>query len=299
MAYVLLLTAVMMWSFVGVLVKYASLMVDSSTITFCRFLFGIVFLGLLIKCTNQDFKWGWGYKWIWIGAAAKCVNYIFENIAVSVGYAYGIILGLPIQTVFLAVASVFYFGEKITLRKIISILLCIAGVVLVSWKGSFAEIIDANLTTVLFIIAAIGAGLHVISQKKLLGHMDSANMNFSTFLVSTVITGIPLPYTFHTTGDITLGAAAALVALGLITGISFYINSKALAKLPLLTIAIVNNVSVIFSLLWSWLFFNEPITEYVIAGAITFIIGIVLLSVPAKESANPVKIDQCVQPQPK
>ncbi|WP_371373414.1 DMT family transporter [Sporomusa aerivorans] len=283
MAYILLLTAVVMWSFVGVLVKYASLMVDSNTITFCRFFFGVVFLGILIKTNQQDFKLGWHNKWVWIGAISKCINYIFENIAIAIGFAYGNIINLPIQTVFLAIMSVFYFGENITFRKIIAIALCIVGVILVSWKGSFAALISANLTTVLFIISGIGAGVHILSQKKLIGQMDSANMNFSTFLLCTVITGAPVTQTFHTNGEFSMTGLFSLVALGLITGISFYISSKVLAKLPLLTIAIVTNLSVIFSLLWSWVFFNEPITGYIISGAVTFIIGIVFLSMPAKE----------------
>ncbi|MBP2636124.1 MAG: EamA-like transporter [Firmicutes bacterium] len=282
MAYVMLITAVMMWSFVGVLVKYASMMVDSSMITVCRFLFGVIFLGALIKLNKQKFDFDWRNKWVWIGAIGKCVNYIFENIAVSIGFSYGIIINMPIQTAFLALVSVFYFGEKINLRKIISILLCLAGVVLVSGKGSFLTMITSNITTILFAIAAIGAGIHIVSQKKLLGRMDSANMNFSTFLLCTIITGIPLPYTFHTTGEFSWIALFSLIALGLITGMSFYLTSKVLGKLPLLTITIMTNLSVIFSLLWSWIFFNEPIDEYVILGTVTFIVGIILLSIPEK-----------------
>jgi drug/metabolite transporter (DMT)-like permease len=116
--------------------------------------------------------------------------------------------------------------------------------------------------------------------------MDSANMNFSTFLLCTVITGAPVPYTFHTTGEFSAIALFSLVALGLITGISFYINSKVMEKLPLLTIAIVTNLSVVFSLLWAWIFFNEPIDEYIISGAVIFIIGIVVLSLPEKENLS-------------
>lgn len=282
MAYVMLITAVLMWSFVGVLVKYASMMVDSSMITVCRFLFGVIFLGALIKLNKQKFDFNWRNRWVWIGAIGKCVNYIFENIAVSIGFSYGIIINMPIQTAFLAIVSVCYLGEKINLRKIISILLCLAGVVFVSGKGSFLAMITSNITTILFAIAAIGAGIHIVSQKKLLGRMDSANMNFSTFLLCTIITGIPLPYTFHTTGEFSWIALFSLIALGLITGMSFYLTSKVLGKLPLLTITIMTNFSVIFSLLWSWLFFNERIDEYVIFGTVTFIVGIILLSIPEK-----------------
>ncbi|MBP2657145.1 MAG: hypothetical protein H6Q69_177, partial [Firmicutes bacterium] len=66
-----------------------------------------------------------------------------------------------------------------------------------------------------------------------------------------------------------------------------------LEKLPLLTIAITTNFSVVFSLLWAWIFFNEPIDEYVISGAITFIFGIVLLSIPEKENLSVSSSDNC------
>ena len=43
MGYLLLFLATLLWSFVGILVKSASTMADSTVITYARFGFGIVF----------------------------------------------------------------------------------------------------------------------------------------------------------------------------------------------------------------------------------------------------------------
>jgi drug/metabolite transporter (DMT)-like permease len=283
MPYILVLLIALMWSFVGVLVKYAAMMVDSGTITLCRFLFGVFFLALLLKAKQQKILFYWKNKWVWIAAIGKCVNYIFENIAISIGFAYGNVIVLPVQTMFLSFISILYFKEELYFRKISAVLLCVIGVMLVSWKGApLSELLSSGFITILFVISAIGAGIHIIGQKKLIDHMDSANMNFSIFLLSTFITAVPVPYTFHSTGSFSIVSAFSLIALGFITGISFYINAKVLKKIPLLVSAIISNCSVLFTLFWAWLFFREPINQYVILGAITFVLGIILLSIPRK-----------------
>ena len=284
MAYVLLLITALMWSFVGVLVKSASTMVNSSTITLCRFLFGVIFLGILLLVKDKRIAFNWRYKWIWYGVIGKCCNYVFENMAIAMGFAYGNVIVWPVQAVFLAVVSVLHFKEEIYFRKVIAMVLCIVGVVIVSWKGEpLSKFLHTNLITVVFFsIAAIGAGTHVISQKKLIEKMDSANMNFSVFLLSTVVTVVPVPFTFKYSGKFSMVALFSLIALGFITGISFYLYAKVLKKVPLLVAALVSNISVLFTLLWAWLFFKEPINNYIIAGAVVFVLGIILLSVPRK-----------------
>lgn len=283
MPYVLLVLVSLMWSFVGVLVKLASLSVDSSTITLCRFLFGVVFLGFLLKAQRQTIHLCLKNKWIWIAAFGKCINYIFENIAISIGFAYGNIIVPPIQAVTLAIISAHYFNEKMTKRKITSLILCVIGVLLVGWKGvPLSQIVSSNITTVLFVFSAIGTSIHIVGQKKLITSMDSANMNFSIFLICTVITAIPVPFTLPATANFSPSVIFSLVSLGIITGVSFYLNAIVLKKISLLITALISNCSVLFTLLWAWLFFQEPINEIVIAGAITFLLGIFMLHIPSR-----------------
>lgn len=90
MGYVLLFLATLLWSFVGILVKSASTMADSMVITFARFGFGIVFLGLFIRWKGPGIKLRFNLNWIWIGALGKSCNYFFENMAISSGLGDGL-----------------------------------------------------------------------------------------------------------------------------------------------------------------------------------------------------------------
>lgn len=288
MDYLLLMITAIMWSFVGVLVKFASTMVDSSTISLCRFLFGVIFLGILLIVKDKKIIFYWKYKWIWLGVIGKSISYISENLAISIGFAYGNVIVGPVQAVFLAFISVLYFKEEIYFRKIAAVILCILGVLFVNSKGEPISNFmgSGSLITGLFVITAIGAGIHTISQKKLIQQMDSANMNFSVFLLSTFITVIPVPYTFNYTGNFSYLAIFSLIALGFITGISFYINAKVLKRVPLLVATLLSNSSALFTLLWAWLIFDEPINIYIVTGALIFIAGIILLSIPRKDKIS-------------
>lgn len=296
MGYLLLLLATLAWSFVGVLVKTSSTMVDSSVITFARFFFGVLFLGIFLFIRDGKIQLRIGLKWIWIGAIGKALNYTFENIAIKLGYSYGNILVQPVQTVVLLLAAWLMFKEKISPRGWLAALLCIAGVLVVGWNGTpVSELVEGSgLTSLLFTLAGIGAAIHVLSQRMLLKVMDNGNMNLSVFFVSTLVVIAPIPVQtdgLGLVGPVTVWAVLALVLLGVITGLSFFWFAEAIKRVPFAIVAIVGNSMVLFTLLWSYLFFEEPMTLYLIAGTVIFIAGILLLNFPMprrnKEEAAP------------
>jgi len=282
MGILLLLLSTLMWSFVSILVKAASFYLDSYTITFLRFILGVLFLFLIIWLGKRKINISWKSKWIWYGALGKVINYLFENYGVSVGFAYEQILVTPFVTIFMLLFSIFYFKEKATSLSWVSVSLCMVGIIVISWNGlSLDELMEFDLgLTLVFAISALGACFHFVSQKILIEKMSSTDMNLSVFLWCSVITMLPLPSQFQWTGDINGLAIFVLIALGLITGTSFIIYAKALKKVPFLLAAILGNSSVLFTLLWSWLFYHEPISIYVIAGSLLFLIGMSLLSLP-------------------
>jgi drug/metabolite transporter (DMT)-like permease len=102
------------------------------------------------------------------------------------------------------------------------------------------------------------------------------------FTWCTLITAVPAAINGKWSGNINLIAIAAVLALGLITGVSFFLYANALKKIPLLVAVIVSNSSMMLNFLWSWLFFNEKITAYILIGGIVFITGVILLNLPAK-----------------
>ncbi len=289
MGYVLLLLATLAWSFVGVLVKTAATMVDSSIISFARFFFGVVFLGVYLLIKDRKIRLWTAFVWIWLGALGKAANYIFENIALSIGFSYGNILVQPVQTVVLLFAARLLLKEKISGRGWIASAFCVLGVLIIGWNGlPLDELLDGNgLTTLLYTLAGIGAAVHVWSQRVLVKKMDSGNMNFSVFLWASLITAAPIPVQSEGfAGQITFGAWAALIILGVITGLSFLSLAEAMKRVPFAIVAIVGNCSVFFSILWSHLFFHEPITGYIICGTFVFVAGFLILNMKLPKRAS-------------
>lgn len=283
MSYVLLLLATLAWSFVGVLVKTASTMVDSSIISFSRFFFGVICLAVYLFIRDGRIQLRMGMKWIWIGAIGKAANYAFENIALKIGYSYGNILVQPVQTVVLLFAAGLLFKEKISTRGWIAAAFCVAGVIVVGWNGTPLNELahSSGLTTLLFTLAGIGAAVHVLSQRMLLKTMDNGNMNLSVFFLSTLIVAVPIPIQSHGfTGPITAWAWGALVLLGVITGLSFFWFAEAIKRVPFAVVAIIGNCTVLFAIMWSYLFFHDPITLYIIGGTLIFVAGFLLLNFP-------------------
>jgi drug/metabolite transporter (DMT)-like permease len=283
--YILLLLATVSWSFVGILVKSASTMLDSTTITFARFSIGVVFLGFLLLIKDGSIKLRFSMKWIWIGALGKTVNYFFENWGLSIGYSYGNILVGPVQTVVLLLVSALLLKDTISPRGWFAAVMCVIGVLVISWNGMpIGQLFQgSSLTTLLFVISGIGATFHVLSQKILVRDMDAGNMNFSVFFWSSLIMTLPLPWQFEFKGNVSMTAVASIVLLGLITGLSFYWFSRALTKVSFPIAVIVSNTSVLFTILWSYLFYRDPITLYVIGVAALFTIGLVVLNLPVKK----------------
>lgn len=278
-----------MWSFVGVLVKSASFLVDSWWITFFRFSIGVLFLGLFVLWKERRLNLTWRNKWIWIGAGGKAINYIFENIGVSAGYAFGNIVLFPLQTLFLLLLTILALKqEKATIHTAISVVLCMIGVLLVGWNGvPIDELLSLNgWIMVIFVISAIGSTFHVFSQKMLLSQMSSANMNLSMFVWATLLTAAPLPFYGEATGEFHWNPVMSLILLGLITAFSFYLYAQAIRRMSFMVAAVLANSSVMFSLLWSWLFYREPISWITISGALLIVIGIVAANWPATRQAT-------------
>ncbi|MDF2723990.1 MAG: EamA-like transporter [Paenibacillus sp.] len=288
MGYVLLLLATLSWSFVGVLVKAASSIVDTTTITFLRFFIGIVFLGLFIWIRQRKLPLRLDLRWIWIGAIGKCCNYFFENWGLSLGYSYGNILVGPVQTVVLLFVSYLLFRDRLSPRGWAAVAMCLIGIVCISWNGKpigqmFGD--KGALITLFFVVSGIGAAFHVLSQKMLTKQMDSGSMNFSTFVVCSAMMAIPLPFRMEWSGEFAWWPVAALIILGLITGLSFYWFSQALRLISFPVAIIVSNSTVLFGILWSCLFYRDPITTYLVVGAAMFALGLIVLNWPARKPA--------------
>lgn len=294
MGYLYLFCVALMFSFGGTCVKLISPFFGPGYITFFRFAVGVLCLLLLKATLRQRFPSNLkgAYKlvggWILFGAAAKWLAYLTENYALSHGPSYGNIVTQPAQTIFLTLASVLLFREKLSFRKVFCILLCMSGVLCISWNGrSLDAFFKENvLLTALFILSGMCAGCHVLSQKMIADRMDIIDSNLSIFAVSAVLASVPL-LPSAAGGALSglhpnLPCILAILAFGAITGIGFYLNAKAIPLVPFYMVPIIQSTMAIFAILWGVLFFHEKITLYIIGGTGMFLVGLIGLQMKRK-----------------
>ncbi|TLS49560.1 DMT family transporter [Paenibacillus antri] len=279
-----LVLASLSWSIVGVLVKIAGLQFDSYTITFARFSIGVVALAGVVYFSRHSLRPATFYKWIWIGAIGKSANYLFENVAITIGHAYGNMLVQPIQTIVLLVAGIFLFKERLTAKSWLSGAVVLGGVLLITLNGrSLGDAIaEQGWITALFALSGIGAALHFLSQKMLLDSMNDVSMNYSIFFWASFVSAVPLPFAADWQPSFVPGAWLSAAGLGLITGFSFLMLSKALRTVKFSVAVIVSNMAALFTVLWSGVFLREPITMYIVIGAFTVVAGMTMLNWPGK-----------------
>jgi len=279
----LLFVPILLWSCVGLLVKVAALSFAPPLLSFFRFFFGLVFLGLWVAGNRRKVSVSFRSPWIWFAAAAKSLSYITENQALTHGASWGYIVEQPVQAVAFLLISAFFFKERPSLQRVGAAVLCIVGALLIGVKGIAAARTGGALDFALFIVAGFGASAHMTGQKVLMRSMDSEGMNLSVFLVATAITALSLPLSGNLlVGPLSTPAIIASVALGFITGASFLIWGVALSRVSFLVSGITSNSLVLFALLWGLLLRGERPGVWSLWGTGIFVVGLVAMNVPLR-----------------
>lgn len=280
MGYLYTFLCTLMFSFIGALSTTATKWVSADVAAFCRFFFGVLFLLVFMGVTKRKISLRLTGFAVWLGVLCKSSSYVLENIAFSRGYSFGGIISWPVQCVSILFFSILFLREKITVRAGVGTALCMLGVGVISWNGQpLTELFqgDGMLCTILMLLSGIGAAGFTMAQRLLVKEMDSCNLNLSIFALSAVLTGVPLPVT-ATFGEFRLSSLIALILMGVITGAGFLLAAEAMKTLPLFFVTILQSANVFLTLLWSVLFFHEPVTVYVVAGTAVFFAGMILVN---------------------
>ncbi len=313
MGYIELFFIAFIFSFGGIFIKSASQLVTAPVITWCRWSIGFVCLLLYMLVRKRPIRWHFAMRILWIGALVKSMHYFFENLGVSLGVSYGGILVWPAQTIVVTLFSVFLFKEKMTRRNFLSVLLCLTGIVVTSWKGELigrTSLTQGLIRVLIFVVAGTGAALFTIVQKYLNSRMAPDNSCLNMYLMGSLITLLPVPFagitpahagavsgtaagvsaaagtavTAAVSAVFAASAAASswaavggLVCLGVITGFAFLIQADALRKVPMYIVPSIQSTTVILTIFWGWLFRHEQISPNVIAGTAIFIAGVLIM----------------------
>lgn len=295
MGYFYLILQALIFSFGGLMIKSVGTMFSPYLTSCLRFTIGIALLFLIQRFRTGRLRLTLMDRVILVGGVCKALHYLAENFGVMRGFSYGGVLVWPVQTVVVFLVSRLIYKEKTGPRTLAGTILCIAGVITISWNGAPLSVFlgSRGITMVAFVLAGIGAAGFSISQKAKIREMDIVEMNASMFIFGWLTTLLVLiPTTPHVTGAINIPGTISILLLGIITCVGFLLQAAGIRTVPLLIATIIQSSSTILTILWGVLFYHDPISRYVVLGTVFFMTGIVLVNLPAVKSKRMQQIEK-------
>ena len=289
MGYFYLILQALIFSFGGLMIKSVGTMFSPFLTSCLRFTIGIAMLFLIQRIRTGRIRLTLTDRVILIGGVCKALHYLAENFGVMRGFSYGGVLVWPVQTIVVFLVSTLVYREKTGLRTLAGTILCVAGVITISWNGASLSVFLGNSGIIMaaFVLAGIGAAGFSISQKARIREMDIVEMNASMFTFGWLTTLLVLiPTVPHATGAVNISGTISMLLLGIITCVGFLLQAAGIRTVPLLIATIIQSSSTVLTILWGVLIYHDPISRYVVLGTVFFMTGIVLVNLSAMKSRH-------------
>ena len=289
MGYFYLILQALIFSFGGLMIKSVGTMFSPFLTSCLRFTIGIAMLFLIQRIRTGRIRLTLTDRVILIGGVCKALHYLAENFGVMRGFSYGGVLVWPVQTIVVFLVSTLVYREKTGLRTLAGTILCVAGVITISWNGASLSVFlgSGGIIMAAFVLAGIGAAGFSISQKARIREMDIVEMNASMFTFGWLTTLLVLiPTVPHATGAVNISGTISMLLLGIITCVGFLLQAAGIRTVPLLIATIIQSSSTVLTILWGVLIYHDPISRYVVLGTVFFMTGIVLVNLSAMKSRH-------------
>jgi len=276
--YIYAIISVILWSTTATVTKLLLGNLDSMQILLFASLFATIFL-FIINCIKGNLKEIKNYKLkdffkiFIIGILGTFLYNLFLYLGINTmqaSQAFIINYLWPIMTVIFACIIL---KEKITIRKIIAIIISFIGVIIVSSNGDLLNIEKSNIIgTIYCILAAISYGLFSVLNKKQNYNKSTSMMLFylTSFCIS-LIYGLCAKKMYIPETNQLLG----LLWIGVFTSaIAFTSWALALEKGDTARISNIAYITPFISLLWTSVILKEKLSIYSVLGLVIIILGI-------------------------
>lgn len=255
-----------------------SINLPSSLIACVRGLFGSLFLIVIQLIRKKTIDWENIKKHLWtllISAIAMGFSWIllfesyrYTSIAIST-------LSYYMQPVFLMVSSQFFFGEKLTKKRIAAILIAIVGMTLVS----NVDIENGyGYENVKGIVLALGAALlyaFVVILNKKTKDINSYDRTVTQLFTAGLVL---IPYVLITENpryfSPTIQDILLLVLISIFhTGVTYLAYFTSIEHLKIQTVAMLGYIDPITAVIISATLLHEPMTSWQVLGAVLILVA--------------------------
>jgi drug/metabolite transporter (DMT)-like permease len=221
----------------------------------------------------------------WMGFSGVGCFYVFFNYSlVYTTASMGALLQAFIPAV-IAVLAWFVLKETVRPLQAVSILISVAGVVLVAFVGQSGSTAPKPvLGNVLMLISVCSWGVYTIISKKLAGY-DALSVTCYSSIIGTalLIPGVVVELWHKPWPPISLGAWVSLLYLGALgSAVCYLLYNKALNDLPASAVGIFINLDPIIGAAIAVVFLHERIFFWQVVGALLVLLGMWLSSKSAR-----------------
>ena len=265
------LLAALMFASMGVAVRYSSAGLSNEMTVFLRNGFGLLFLSPLLVTR------GFGYfsthrpvAHIVRALSGLAAMYCFFYAIAHLQLAEAVLLNFS-SPLFTAIIALIWLGEKASTKLVFAIIIGFIGVCFVLKPG--ADIFQGAAWVGL--ISAVFAAFAMVTIRDLSSTEPTMRIVFYFSITSTLVSAIPLLWSWHTP---TWQTALAMSFAGLSATIGQFLLTYSYSLAPAAYIGPYSYSTVIFAAIYGWIFWAEAPDSYTLTGAILIIVaGIITL----------------------
>lgn len=272
-ALLFLMTSALLFSIMGVCIRFASETVDNATVVFFRNAVGLfIFIPMLFKQGLSFIKTDklWMHTWRSIVGLAAMYGFFYAIAHLKLSNAMVFSYSSPI---FIPLIAYFFLKEKITRTMVLAAVVGLIGVLFVAKpdQGLF------NSLSLIGLGACFLSAMAFVTVRALTSTEPPERIVFYFCIFGTLISSIPMFWHWRL---FTWQELGLLVAAGLLANISQLFMSHAYSLAPAGQIGPMNYIAIVFAGIWGFMFWHEVPDFFSLIG-----IAIILLAIL---SCNPV-----------
>ena len=241
----------LLWGILPIILKISLQDFTAGTIAWFRFASAFIILGIFLSFQgHRPLNILTKPPWMGIfGGVCLTANYFWVTIGVDISGPSNMAVLIQTATVFLVLAGVFVFGERLTLRQVLGMLIVAAGLVIffLDQKSRISMNREYFFSDFLIIMAAIVWVGYMISQKFLSRNYGAQSLNFLVYAISTIVLLGTVEWSeFISAG---LNAWVALACCGINTLLAYGALAEAVKYIPLSLISDIISLNPLLTLL--------------------------------------------------
>lgn len=241
-------------------------------VAFLRVCLGALVLLPMLYKARQHFPLGIWPKLFGIGAINTAIPFALFAWASARAPAGVSSIANAMTVLFTALAAVMFFGESMTTKRALALLMGFAGVVVLAFDKTEGASIGLPVAAGVLAAALYGVGINLV--KRHLSHLPAGAVACGTLLASTLLL-LPFALTHWPDHAVSVRSWWSVVALGVFcSGFAFVLYYRLIARIGSSRASTVTYLIPLFAVTWAWLFLKEPLTLHMAVACATILLSV-------------------------